>query len=108
MVLTADLTAPDKLEYLLKRDLSTGDVEASLQIKGKVNKARVRLEASGLSANSPYSLALNGSVVQTANTDENGKLGISSELEHPLEVLALQSVALMDGAGNVVVSTTLP
>jgi len=29
-------------------------------------------------------------------------------LEHPLDVLALQSAALMDNAGIVVVNTTLP
>jgi hypothetical protein len=107
-VLTADLTSPDKLEYVVKRDLSTGSIEASLEIKGKANKAEVRLEASGLSANTEYSLALNGTVAQTGTTDENGKLKISSELDHPLDILALQSVALMDSTGNVVVSTTLP
>src|SRR5258706_777672 len=48
-VLTADLTSPDKLEYLLKRDLSTGDIKASLQMEGKASKANVRLDASGLS-----------------------------------------------------------
>ena len=105
---TADLTAPDKLEYVLKRDLSAGSIEASLQIKGKANKAKVRLEASGLSPNTEYSLALNGTVAQTGTTDENGKLKISSELDNPLDILALQSVALLDGLGNVVVSTTLP
>ena len=107
-VLTADLTSPDKLEYLLKRDLSTGSVEASLQIKGKVNKATIRLEVSGLSPNSQYSLALNGSVAQTGSTDENGKLKINSELEHPLDILALQNVDLVDSTDSVVVSTTLP
>src|SRR5438552_3798522 len=83
-------------------------VHENLQSKGKVNLAKVRVEASGLSANSSYSLALNGNVTQTGNTDEEGELKISSELEHPLDILALQSVALMDSAGNVVVSTTLP
>src|SRR5258705_2461369 len=82
-VLTADLTSPDKLEYLLKRDLSTGDIKASLQIEAKEKKAKVRLEASGLSPNSDYSLALNGSVAQTGTTDEHGKLELKTELEHP-------------------------
>jgi len=107
-VLTADLTSPDKLEYLLKRDLSTGSIKASLQIKGKANKGQVQLGASGLSANSEYSLALNGSVAQTGTTDEHGKLNLRTEMDHPLDILALQSVTLTDSASNVVVSTTLP
>jgi len=107
-VLTADLTSPDKLEYLLKRDLSTGGIKASLQIEANKHKAKVRLEASGLSPNSQYSLALNGSVAKTGTADEHGKLKIKTELPHPLDILSLQSVDLLDSTAVVVLSTTLP
>src|SRR5881296_3665750 len=56
-VLTADLAAPDKFEYLLKGDLSTDTIEASLDIKANAHKAKLNLKADGLSPNSQYSLA---------------------------------------------------
>jgi hypothetical protein len=107
-VLTADLTTPDKLEYLVKRDLSTGGVKASLQIHANAHKGKLRLHASGLTPNSDYSLAMNGSVVQTETADAKGKLKIDTDLAVPVEILSLKTVALMDSAGNVMLTTTLP
>src|SRR5436190_8966379 len=49
-VLTADLTAPDHFEYLAKRDLSAGDIQARLDIKSNNHKAQVHLTAKGLEA----------------------------------------------------------
>jgi hypothetical protein len=107
-VLTADMTAPDKMEYELERDLSTGSIKASLKIHANEKKAEVRLEAKGLSANSQYSLSLNGAVAQTGNTDEHGHLNLKARLPHPLDILSLQSVELLDNSSAVVLSTTLP
>jgi hypothetical protein len=107
-VLTADLTAPDKFEYLVKRDLSTDTVDALLQIKANGHKAQVRLSASGLDAGAEYSLALNGTVAGSASADTKGKLKIGAELDSPGDILALSSVALLDAGTNTVVSTTLP
>src|SRR4029453_16375388 len=47
-VLTADLTAPDRLQYLIKRDLGTTSVAASLRIHATVAQTQFRLRASGL------------------------------------------------------------
>lgn len=107
-VLTSDLTAPDKLTYLVKKDLSTDAVKASLQINAHTKKAQIRVTASGLTAGAAYSLALNGTVAQTGNADKKGKLKIETDLPNPADILALQSVALLDDGGNEVVSTTLP
>ena len=64
-VLTADLTAPDKLQYLIKRDLSTNGVAASLRIKSNLKQTQVKLLTSGLSPANDYLLVLNGGAVET-------------------------------------------
>lgn len=107
-VLTADLTAPDKLQYLIKRDLSTNEVSAQLRIKATTTKAQFRLTASGLNPTNDYLLVLNGEIAETDSTDASGKLTISSPLQNPENILDLHSVALWDSVSNVVLSTTLP
>jgi hypothetical protein len=107
-VLNADLTAPDKLQYLIKRDLSTDGVAATLRIKSNLKKTQFKLPASGLSPANDYRLVLNGSVVETYPADSKGRLVIDSPLEIPAEILDLRSVALWDSASIVVLSTTLP
>ena len=107
-VLTADLTAPDALQYLIKRDLSTDTVDATLRIKGTKNSTQFRLTASGLSASSDYLLAFNGSIVQTNTADAGGRLVISSLVSNPGDILDLHSVQLLDNSSNVVLTTTLP
>jgi hypothetical protein len=107
-VLKADLTAPDKLQYLIKRDLSTNAVSASLQIKSNLRQTQFKLLSTGLSPANEYQLVLNGGVVETYTADSKGRLVISSPLAIPAEILDLRSVALWDSAGNSVVSATLP
>jgi hypothetical protein len=107
-VLHADLTAPNQLQYLIKRDLSTNDVDAVLRIQATSSKTQFRLTASGLNPTNDYLLALNGGVVQTNSTNAKGKLTINSLLANPGDVLDIHAVALWDSASNVVISTTLP
>jgi hypothetical protein len=107
-VLTADLTAPDKLQYLIKRDLSTNNVNATLRIKATTQQTQFRLMASGLNATNDYLLVLNGEVAETNSTDDNGRLAISSLLQNPADILDLRSVALWDSVSNVVLTTELP
>src|SRR5215470_1226054 len=45
VLLTADLTAPNHLQYLIKRDLSTNGITATLRIQANNQNARVRLSA---------------------------------------------------------------
>jgi len=108
MVLRADLTSPAKLQYLIKRDLSTATVDATLRIKATTSQTQFRLLADGLTATNDYLLVLNGGIVQTNSADANGQLRIDSPLAVPTEILDLHSVALWDSASNVVLSTTLP
>lgn len=108
IVLSADLTAPDKLQYLIKRDLSTNNIDAVLRIKATTSQTQFQLTALGLAASADYLLALNGTLVQTNSSDMKGRLTISSLLQNPAEILDLHSVALWDSSSNVVVQTTLP
>jgi hypothetical protein len=107
-VLTADLTQPDKLQYLIKRDLGAGGVTATLQIKATATKTQFRLAASGLEADSDYQVVLNGTPVQTNTTDAKGRLSIKSLEQDPGDILGVQSVELWDASNNVILSTTLP
>jgi hypothetical protein len=107
-VLTADLRTPDRLEYLLKRTLINGDVFASLRIKTDRQGGDIRLFATGLSSNTDYFLAFNGSIAQTNHTDAHGRLAAGAELLSPFDILDLSTVALWDTTSNVVVSTQLP
>ncbi len=108
-VLTADLTMPDRLQYLIKRDLSnTNGVGAQLRIKATTSKTQFRLTASGLNLTSDYLLVFNGGIVQTNSSDAKGRLVIVSLVDPPTDILKLQLLALWDTSSNVVVSTELP
>jgi hypothetical protein len=107
-VLTADLTAPDKLQYLIKRNLSTNGIIAQLRIKATTSQTQFRLKASGLNPTNDYFLVLNGGISQTNTTDSAGRLSITSLLANPGDILDLHSVALWDSVSNVVLSTELP
>ncbi len=107
-VLTADLTLPDRLEYLIKRDLSSNSVDAMLRLHANTHQTQFRLTASGLNPTNDYLLVLNGGIVQTNDTDSKGRLVIRSFLETPTDILQVRSLELWDNASNVVLSTTLP
>jgi hypothetical protein len=107
-VLRADLTSPDKLQYLVKRSLGTNGVNALLSIQANTTRTRFRLTASGLEPSSDYLLVLNGGVVQTNTSTAKGKLVIDSLLEDPGDILDVRSLALWDSANNVILSTDLP
>ena len=107
-VLTADITDPDKLQYLVKRNLGSGDVSAQLRIKATTAQTQFRLMSAGLAPSQDYLLVLNGEIAETNTSNDAGKLDIRSLASNPLAILDLRSVALWDTASNVVVSTELP
>jgi len=107
IVLTADVTSPETLQYMIKRDISSNAVSASLRIKATTSKTQFALDASGLVASTDYLLVFNDAIVQTNTSDANGNLKITSA-PTPANILDLQSVALWDTSSNVVVNTTLP
>jgi hypothetical protein len=107
-VLTADLTAPDHLQYLVKRSLVGDGVSAMLHIKATGSKTSLHLSASGLVPSSDYSLVLNGGIAETHTSDAKGKLSIKTSLQDAMDVLHLQTVELWDAANTPVIGTTLP
>jgi hypothetical protein len=68
----------------------------------------MRVTGSGLDAGGVYSLALGGSEVTTATADAKGKLKVGWELQNPVDILSLQSVALLNAGGETVASATFP
>lgn len=98
-VFVADLTQPDKFEYIVKRDVSTEDIRASLQLLATAKKAVLRLTARGLEADTPYWLAVNTyaapefTVMEDAS-DRNGRLDLRTDIDPALRVLDLHQVQL--------------
>jgi hypothetical protein len=108
VVATADLTTPDKLTYLVKRDLSTSVTEANLRLKANTKKATLKLTVEGLNPTNSYWLALNGTITENTSAAADGDLVIDRSFDDPLEVLGLRSIYLYDAQTNVVVGTVLP
>ena len=107
-VLTADLSSPDRLQYLVKRDLSTNDVNSSLLIEANGRKTHFRLLSTGLTPNTDYQLVFNGKIVQTNKSNGKGRLDIHALTDTPPYILDVRSVELWDGSSNVVLQTELP
>lgn len=106
-VLTADMTTPDRLEYLIKRDLSTSTVGASLRIQATTGHTLFDLKASGLNATNNYLLVVNDVIIQTNATDVSGNLDITS-LAYSGGILNVRSLELWDASDNLVLATFLP
>jgi hypothetical protein len=107
VVLSADFTTATSFQYLVKRNISNGSVNAELQICANPGKAQVRLSASGLAAGD-YTLLLNDTAAATQTADDSGRVDIRTQLANPADILSVSSVSLIDAGTNVVVSTTLP
>ncbi len=112
-VLTADLTDPDTLQYLVKRSLTNDGVEtgaaASLRIKATANATQFRLTATGLTPTSPYFLAINGSAAESVMTDASGGFRLMAlPTNAPPQVLDITSLAIWNSSSNSVLHTDLP
>jgi hypothetical protein len=110
-VLRSDLTDPNKLGYHVNNFMAnTGLIQKNavgrLQINATQGHTRFRLTASGLSSNTAYLLAVNGSVTQTNTTDLRGKLNLRALPTGSTDVLDIQTLALTDSSGTNVVLTT--
>lgn len=108
IVLSADMTMPDTYQYLIKRSLENGNVLGFLRVKATTQNNEFRLVASGLNPTNDYSLALNGTVAQTATSDGKGRLAINTSLPSGVDALGVHTVTLLDNTSAVVLSTTLP
>jgi len=106
-VLTADLTNPSSIKYLVNRDISADPVTSRLMINSSKSKTSFKLTASGLNPSTDYNLVINGTDSTVVTSDANGNLTVTSA-PLPANILDLNSVALTDSSNTTVVSTTLP
>jgi len=99
---TATLENPERLSYLVKRDISTEAVPASLRIQANDQRGQFRLAAANLTPSTDYWLVLNGPVPSDEGiehlftTDAKGKLVIRFTIGNPLEAVALRKVQVRD------------
>ena len=107
-VFTANLLSPDKLNYLVKRRLTEGDITADLRLKATTSNLQFRMFVWGLSPTNEYHLAINDAVVSSGSATTNGNLSFDSLPVSGSDILTVRSVSLIDSATNTVLSTALP
>jgi hypothetical protein len=107
-VLTADMSDPQHLQYLVKKKLSGGDASGLLQIHVTPQLNKFRLTSSGLMATNSYLLVINGDVDQAVDADAKGRLTVNSLANGPANLLNVHSLALWDSGSNVVFSAEIP
>ncbi len=112
VVLEADLTAPDFLQYLVKRKLDNDDVDddaaGSLMLKSNGGTPKLRLLAIELDPDADYTLVIDGTALATLTADSRGRLATQDFPARAPDVLAIEQIELHDGADMSVLSTSLP
>jgi hypothetical protein len=111
IVLAADLTEPDSLQYLVKRTLENegvdADADGTLFLKAGPGQTRFRLAASGLEPGAGYTLVVDGATAALSAGDD-GRLATRELPAGAPDALAIQTIELRDGADQVVLSAELP
>jgi hypothetical protein len=111
-VLVADFTAPDSLQYLVKRAMTNDGAEpsaaASLRIHASQKLVQFQLNASGLTTSSTYFLAVNDAIASNLTSDAKGRLGIKSLPSGSPDILDIHQLAILNSSSNSVLSTSLP
>jgi hypothetical protein len=109
-VLGAVLNDPDRGQYLVQRSMNnTGIIPAAagtLRIKANPKSLQFRFQASGLTPNTDYQLAFNGTVAQTNISDASGNLTLTTFPQSAPDVLDIQTVSLNDNTGTNVILIT--
>src|SRR5581483_1769135 len=85
---------------------NTGLIPAAvgnLRLKANPKSSQFRLQASGLTANTDYQLAFNGTVAQTNTSDASGRLTLTTLPPNAPGILDIQPVSLNDNTGTNVV-----
>ena len=111
-VLVADMTAPDKLTYLVKRWLDNNGSEtnaaAQLRLEATTNSVQFRVWGYGMEPGQNYFLAVNGSMVDSTVANTNGLLWFTNLPVSPSDILLVRELAIWNSATNTVLSTRLP
>jgi hypothetical protein len=111
-VLSADLTSPDALQYLVKRSLTNDGTEpgaaAALRIHATQRMIQFKLLATGLTPSGSYFLAINDALETNVMSDASGKLQFIQLPAGSPDILDIQSLAILNASSNSVLHTTLP
>ena len=112
-VMSADLTNPDSLQYLVKRGMHNDGVEnsaaAGLRIHATKNFVQFGLRASGLTPSASYFLAINNAQPYTdLTTDTSGNASVNALPVGAPDILDITNLAILNSSSNSVLSTTLP
>ena len=111
-LLVADFGSPDKLQYLVVRDLNNEGVdpnaEGLLRIKSNGKSDQFQLRADGLNSSAPYFLAINDAVAKRERTDEHGRLEFKELPPSAPAILDITRVEIWNNSSNTVLGTTLP
>jgi hypothetical protein len=115
VLLDADLTAPDRLQYLVKRRMTSSGVDddaaGSLFMKESGTKLLFRLRAANLDADTGYTLAISAGLTETlfpVTTDADGRLDLKELPGGAPTPFQMTEVELRDGADMVVLGSELP
>jgi len=109
IVLQADLTAPDRFQYQVKRKLEgTNNETGLLRIEGTLKKIHFDLQALHLVPANDYLLAIDTNIVATAHSDARGQLRFNATTKTTNTTIAIHQVQLLDTSTNVVLGTQLP
>ena len=99
VVLAASSGEVTQIQYMVKKDITSNNVPATINVSASTKSAKFNLTASGLTPSTDYILVLNGSPVQTNTATAKGGLKINSA-PAPADILSLNSVALTDTSSS--------
>ena len=107
IVLRADLTNPDRGQYLVKRPMSNPDflpaATGALSIQANAQSIKFELQAAHLTPNTNYRLAVNDNLSDLIQSDNAGRLTLTDLPAGSPDVLDIQIIALTDDTGTNVV-----
>jgi hypothetical protein len=111
-VLTANLAAPAKLDYEVKRRLQNAGVEpkarATVSIHVNDHKEEFHLDAHHLMPARTYLLSFNGVIAANLMSKPDGNLAVKRLPAGAPRALDISSLAILNGQTNSVLSATLP
>lgn len=111
-VASVDFSLPDKMQFLVKRELTNVELEntatGTLRLHATTRGNRLQASTRSLTPGESYSLVLGDFVAGSEVADSKGRTDFRTSFEAPLDALGLGSVRIWNATSNVVLSTTLP
>lgn len=108
VVLSADLTSPQRFQYLIQKNLRSGRTNATLFILANQNRTHFRLQAGNLAPRAIYQLQVNDEITSSGLSNRGGQWMIQSLASTPPAIFDLRYLAVLDSSSNIVLQTDLP